>query len=528
MSEEEARAVSRSILGLKGLGDRPNHSIKLYDFRRPDKFPRDQLRTMQNIAESFARLATIRLSATLRLPCNLSLDHVDQMTYGEFMDPLASPAMLAVVSMEPLKGQVVLHVDAAGCDAMIERLFGAMPEATDKPLASGGLTDIEYSTIEKAVSALIVELGTAWNFVESLKPRFMQVETEARFCQVVPPTEMIVLTSFALNVGTVKGRLDIVYPFLVLEPIIHMLSAKYWYQLAGSSPAKDTMTIAWRAALPAQVMCDVGAVPVDVLRSLRKGSVIPVAAYGEGKAWLRLGGARVANLSVLRRDGASMAAAIDGADAAGKADREAKAADPVGRLAEELRSGLASFKDGVSGAMAQMTHRIDELKGGQDDLSDRVLYGQADASEIQRSGRPFSSMAGAPADALALFLSSERPQLTALVLSFLDDATGARVLSLLPESMQPDVARRVATMDRTSQEVLSQVERVLDKKLSAIEKDRRDTGGLAKIVGMLNLVPRATEKLVIEALDASDPELAESIKRNMFVFEDMIILDDES
>lgn len=520
-----------TILGSRD-GRVEGRRIKRYDFRRPDKFSREQLRTMQNIAESFSRLAATRLSAALRLPCDLSLEAVDQLTYDEFMAPLPSPCTLAIASMEPLRGRVVLHLDAAASDAMLERLFGATPLANPHPLASGGLTDIEVSQLERVVGSTLEALESAWSFVDGMRPRLEQVETEARFCQVVPPREMIVLTSFALNVGPVKGKLDIVYPFLVLEPIIGMLSAKYWYEDRAAAPSGPAAATAWRAPMTAELMLDAGALSLDALRSLRAGAIVPVPDLDKGRGWLRLGGARVAelvdvHLEGARRAGAAITAAFADSGVLAKGGVESSQ-DPVLRLAEELRGGMAAIKDSVSSAMATMATRIEELKGGQDDLSDRVLFGQSDAQAARPSARPFASLAGVPPEALALFLSGERPQVAALILSHVDDGIGARLLSLLPEAAQADITRRVASMGGVAPDVLADVERILGVKLSAIDRAGPQAGGIDKVVGMLTMAPREVEKRVITSLDGTDPRLAESIKRGMFVFEDIVLLDDES
>ena len=517
---------------VKVLGSRkqlpPGGRIKLYDFRRPDKFSREQLRTMQIIAETFSRLASTTLSAALRLPCELSVDLVDQMTYDEYMAPIEGHSTLAVVSMEPLKGQAVVHIDAAGTDALVERVFGSrlVPVAA-KPLASGGVTDLEMAQLERVLSAAVKDLGEAWGFVPGgLRPALAAVETETRFCQVVPPSEMIVITACSLLVGPVKGRLTVVYPFLLLEPVLHTLSAKYWYERRGDEVNPGSRAAARRAAMPAELVLDAGAPPIGLLRSLRKGSVIELPDGDEGRAWLRLGGARVAELSGLRAGGDSVSA-----DFAGRAADALVAkgeADPLAAIAGELVAGLEAVKTGVADAMAAMASRIDELRGGQEDLTDRVLFGQADAAGSRPGAAPFASLAGVPAEPFALFLSGERPQVCALVLSFVGDALAARLLSLLPEAVQPEVTRRVATMDWVTPQVLSETERILGKKLSAMEKSGFEAGGVKKVVGILNFSPRETERRVITALDGSDPELAESIKRNMFVFEDIIILDDES
>ena len=426
---------------LKILGSRKQlpagGRIKLYDFRRPDKFSKEQLRTMQNVTEVFTRLASTRLSAALRLPCELSLELVDQMTYCEFMDPLTGPSTIAVVSMEPLKGQALLHIDAAGTDAVIERLFGsrlaaeAQPAGGAKPLASGGITDIEFAQVERILAAVIEELGEAWGFVPGIKPALVQVETEARFCQIVPPNEMIVLTTCKLSIGAAKGALSVVYPFLVLEPIIHMLSAKYWYERKGDEINALSRAAARRASMPAEILRNAGAISIDALRALRKGSAIELLDGEESRVWLRLGGSPVAELSGIERVGSSIAAKIDGA-AAVRAGAPGAGSDPMATLALELKAGLESVRTGVSEAMAAMARQIGELKGGQEDLSDRMLFGQADAASLGLSAKPFASLAGVPAEPFALFLSNERAQVCALVLSFLDDALGARLLSLLP------------------------------------------------------------------------------------------------
>lgn len=524
---------------LKILGSRkqlpPGGRIKLYDFRRPDKFSREQLRTMQILAETFGRLASTTLSAALRLPCELSVDLVDQMTYDEYLGPIEGCSTLAVVSMEPLKGQAVVHIDAAGSDALVERVFGSRlipvavvgePGASERPRCAGGLTDIEAAQLERLLAAIAADLGQAWGFVPGgLEPALAAIETEARFCQIVPPTEMIVITACSLSVGPVKGRLTVVYPFLLLEPILHALSAKYWYERRGDEVNPRSLAAARRATLPAELVVDAGAPPVSLLRELRKGSVIELPDDDEGRAWLRLGGARVAELSGLRADGDSLSADFAGRPTDAGASKGA--ADPMAALAAELKAGLAAVSSGVSEAVSSMARRIDELKGGQEDLSDRVLFGQADSGG-RSPGKPFSSLAGVPAEPFALFLSGERPQVCALVLSFLDDALAARLLSLLSEAVRPEVTRRIATMDWVTPQALSETERILGKKLSAIGRSGFEADGVKKVVGILNFSPRETERSVITALDAIDPELSESIKRSMFVFEDIIILDDES
>jgi flagellar motor switch protein FliG len=143
--------------------------------------------------------------------------------------------------------------------------------------------------------------------------------------------------------------------------------------------------------------------------------------------------------------------------------------------------------------------------------------------------RPFDFIRRTDPSHLLNFIQGEHPQTIALILAYLDPQKSAQILSSLRHEIQADVAKRIAIMDRTSPDVLREVERVLERKLSTLaSEDYTSAGGIDSIVEVLNNVDRGTEKIIIEALEEDDPELAEEIKKRMFVFEDIVLLDDRS
>ncbi len=143
--------------------------------------------------------------------------------------------------------------------------------------------------------------------------------------------------------------------------------------------------------------------------------------------------------------------------------------------------------------------------------------------------RPFDFIRRTDPSHLLNFIQGEHPQTIALILAYLDPQKAAQILAELPHNVQADVARRIAEMKRTSPDVLREVERVLERKLSTLaSEDFTQAGGIDTIVEVLNNVDRGTEKIIIEALEEEDPELAEEIKKRMFVFEDIVLLDDRS
>ncbi|MGQ2836381.1 flagellar motor switch protein FliG [Leptospira interrogans] len=143
--------------------------------------------------------------------------------------------------------------------------------------------------------------------------------------------------------------------------------------------------------------------------------------------------------------------------------------------------------------------------------------------------RPFDFIRRTDPQHLLNFIQNEHPQTIALILSYLDPQKASNILSNLPHTIQAEVAKRIATMDRVSPDVLREVERVLERRLSTLaSEDYTSAGGIDSVVEILNLVDRGTEKTIIEALEEEDPELAEEIKKRMFVFEDIVLLDDRA
>ncbi|MBM7647133.1 flagellar motor switch protein FliG [Bacillus ectoiniformans] len=143
--------------------------------------------------------------------------------------------------------------------------------------------------------------------------------------------------------------------------------------------------------------------------------------------------------------------------------------------------------------------------------------------------RPFDFARRAEAGQILNFIQNEHPQTIALILSYLDPQQAGQILSELPQEVQADIAKRIALMDSTSPEIINEVEAILERKLSAtVTQDYTQTGGVEAVVEVLNGVDRSTEKTILDALEIQDPELAEEIKKRMFVFEDIVTLDNRS
>ncbi len=142
---------------------------------------------------------------------------------------------------------------------------------------------------------------------------------------------------------------------------------------------------------------------------------------------------------------------------------------------------------------------------------------------------PFEFLRRTDAGQILNVIANEHPQTVALVMAYLPAETAAQVVSSLPDELQAEVAMRIALMDRTAPEVIREIERVLERKLSSvINQDFTSAGGLRSLVDLLNQVDRATERTILETLEEQNPELADEVRRMMFLFEDIVVLDDRS
>ncbi|MBQ5425576.1 MAG: flagellar motor switch protein FliG [Pseudobutyrivibrio sp.] len=143
--------------------------------------------------------------------------------------------------------------------------------------------------------------------------------------------------------------------------------------------------------------------------------------------------------------------------------------------------------------------------------------------------RPFEFIRKTEPSQVLNFIQEEHPQTIAMILSYLSAGQASLIIGALPPEKQADVAKRIAMMDRTSPEVIKEVERVLERKLSSlINQDYSIAGGVDAVVNILNTVDRGTEKRIMESLEIEEPELAEEIRKKMFVFEDILLLDDRA
>ena len=249
--------------------------IKIYDFKRPDKFSKEQIRTVSIMHETFARLTTTSLSAQLRSIVHVHVASVDQLTYEEFIRSIPTPTTLAVINMAPLKGIAILEIDPAITFSMIDRLFGGTGQGAK---VQRDLTDIEQSVMEGIIVRILANMREAWTQVIDLRPRMGQIETNPQFAQIVAPSEMVVLVTLETKIGEEEGMMNFCIPYITIEPIISKLSSQFWFSSVRRSSTTQYLGVLKEklADVDMDVVAEIGSVslPIRDVLSLRVGDTV--------------------------------------------------------------------------------------------------------------------------------------------------------------------------------------------------------------------------------------------------------------
>jgi len=614
-----------------GMGCEPSHfhdtkgCVKMYDFKRPDKFSKDQIRTLQMIHETYARLNTTSLSAQLRSFVNVHVASVDQLTFEEFSRSIPNPTTLAIINMDPLKGSAIMELDPTITFAIIERLFGGEGNSIKENRV---LTDIEQSVMEGVIIRMLGNLREAWFNVIGLRPKLGNIETNIQFSQIVPPNDMVVIITLETRIGDVEGMTNLCIPYSILESVMPKLSATHWYSSIKPSNNynyNENVTALQDVTLPLVVNVGDADVPISTLLNLKINDTIKLNQKGSSNQTILINGKpkfesqhthepntynkRVVVTSIIPDNTIDdeepeetfvKPETIKKLEATIKNQREQLQknnkivndistiidVDPV-TLHEVVKHNYpeavkciklmlcdnpndagkifimldrpAIFETLTAHEQECITFEISRIDticppeshelakkfinlinnvkhsyNGGFDYAKKVLnatVGEEKTESIIKKVTsnlqviPFDFVNTIDPDNIMLFVQHEHPQTIAVVLSYIDKKVASKVLMLLPIEVQADVVKRIIHLDRVLPEIVREIERVLERKCSTIASDDFGSkGGIKYAVDVLDLVDRSTEKCVVETLEEEDPELAEEIKKHMFVFEDIVLL----
>ncbi len=197
--------------------------VTLYDFKRPNRVSKEQLRAFRGVHDKMARSLASQISSIMRSIVEIQLHSVDQMTYGEFLMSLPNPTSFNVFSIKPLEGNGVIEINPSIAFPMLDRLLGGKGEPFD---ASREFSDIELSLFETILRVMMSTLKEAWGQVMEVYPTIESKESSPNVVQIVAQNEIVVMVVMEIIIGHSSGMMNICYPVIALEPILPKLASR--------------------------------------------------------------------------------------------------------------------------------------------------------------------------------------------------------------------------------------------------------------------------------------------------------------
>ena len=211
----------------RGSEESHTQQITVYDFKRPERVSKEQMRAFQALHEGFSREFGAALSGMLRTIVEVKLISVDQLTYSEFVFSLENPTCFNLIQARPLDGHFILDLNPSIIFPIVDRLLGGGKDHSQN-FPRRPLTEIELRLVSRITDLALEGLRRAWSKVCDLKLVVSQVESNPQLVQIVPPNEVIVLISFELTMGEMRGIMNLCVPYNTIEPLAGKLSANTW------------------------------------------------------------------------------------------------------------------------------------------------------------------------------------------------------------------------------------------------------------------------------------------------------------
>ncbi len=269
-----------------------SREVSVYDFKRPERVSKDQIRALHSIHESFARILGASLSSFLRAIVETRVATIEQLTYSEFIHSLPSPTCFVLLSAPQLIGQMCLELSPLIVFPIVDRLLGGTNAGIFIPQRP--LTSIEMRLVDRIIDRALENLSEAWSELITVRFEVVGTESNPHLVQIVAPTEVVVVIGFEIKIGARAGTMSICIPFNVIEPVIGKLATQSWLAYSrspgDSDKARQVTKSLQRAEVQAVAYLGETRMTVDELLSLAPGDLIRLDKPHERDFVIRLKG----------------------------------------------------------------------------------------------------------------------------------------------------------------------------------------------------------------------------------------------
>ena len=219
-------ALSSGEIDADEMNGADEKQVKDYDFKRPTKFSKEHLRTLEIIFEHYGRLLSTSMPVYLRKSVQVAVTSSETVIFSEFSNSLSNPVILGIVDFQPLGGTILIELASQLGFAMIDRMLGGAGDPLEK---SREFTEIEMTIIEKMMVVFMQLMREPWKNVVDINPMMERIETNSQFAQIIAPNDMIAIVTLNIKIGDVEGFMNVCLPFFTLESVMDKLNTKFWY-----------------------------------------------------------------------------------------------------------------------------------------------------------------------------------------------------------------------------------------------------------------------------------------------------------
>ena len=268
-------ALSTGELDVDQMQETGDKQVKDYDFKRPAKFSKEHLRTLEIIYEHYGRLLSTNLPVYLRKNIQVSVSSSETVTFSEFTNSLSNPVILGIVDFQPLNGDIIIELASNLGFAMIDRMLGGQGQPLDK---ARDFSEIEMIILEKLMVVCMQLMREPWKNVIDINPVMERIETNAQFAQVIAPSDMIAIVTMNVKIGDVEGHMNVCLPFFTLEDVMDKLNTKYWFSTmqkeSTENYSESLEAMLKRVDVPVRAVLGKSLVSVNDFINLQLGDVI--------------------------------------------------------------------------------------------------------------------------------------------------------------------------------------------------------------------------------------------------------------
>jgi len=273
--------------------DDENRAANLYDFKHPNRVSKDQLRTLQNIHETFAKTFNAYLAVRLRTIVDINLISVDQLQYSEFILSISDPSCIYIFRVEELNGVGIMEISPQLVLFIVDRLFGGKGSTTEE---ARPITNIEQTVMKKIIEKAMENLATAWQQVTPLTFILEGFESNPDVVQIAPPGETVITISLEIKIQDTSSLMNICFPYLTLEDVIGKLNVQHFVSMSKRDVSDDeTNRIHDRmilSALPVVTYLGSSTITVRDLIRLQRGDVLKLNKRIDDLLDIVIGGSR--------------------------------------------------------------------------------------------------------------------------------------------------------------------------------------------------------------------------------------------